>query len=306
MKLTIHPCPIKKQSIMVLSWPYKANWDVLNSLQNGCYVSCNMNEMSNIEETVLLFSLFKVLEFKLSPSPLDANRAKFSWLKCNVQKDNAIIIIGTEPTFSATRKVLSIVSKNIQPDKLGPVYKKYVSLLGTKMDLEHFGHSVNQMSAGLKNLDVFITGTIKVSDENEKVLKNILDTINPQKYVGKTSAPDHKKSSDTHDEIKCGSKLEAFLTQQLLQTSQIETHVRDGNLIPVTGTSSLETVLKKFDNEKVKKFVEQKLLKLGEKLPTVMVLMCSLSGYFTVSELQKLPSSYTLPVLTALINKGLK
>lgn len=302
--LSVKPALISKKTILVMSWPYKANWDLLNSLNNGCYLT-GQDEHPLGVQTVLLFSLYKLLEYKLGATALDASRGKFTSAKIDTQKGHAILTLTTEPTFSAVRKVLTIVSKNFTPAKLMPLYKKYAQLLGIKVDAGHFVYAVDQMVSGAKTLQTFITGTIKVPDGKLANLKELNDAIKPIKADGKSATPasDASKPLVTWDEIDCASRLDAFLVQQLLQTMQIESHVRDGNLIPITGSSKWDTVKNKFDNERIKRFIELKLVKLGAKLPDVMRLMCAASGYFTAGDLDKLPVAYTPATLTAMLKK---
>lgn len=301
--LIIKPALISKKAILNLSWPYKANWDLLNSLNNGCYLS-GENEHDMAPQTILLFSLTKLLEYKLSGSALDSSRGKFTNLKVDCQHNSAIITLTTEPTFSAVRKVLSIVSKNFAPAKLTVIYKKYSQLLGIKISPGEFVYCVDEMLKGIKNLSVFCTGTIKIPDGKISSLKDIVDTIKPESADGKAETPKSVTTVlKTWDELKCTSSLDAFLVQQLLNTMQIESHIRDGALIPITGSTKWDTVKSKVDTSRIDRFVEQKLIKLGDKLPDVMRLLCAQTGYFTSSELDKLPSSYTASSIKIILKK---
>lgn len=301
--LTVEPALISKKAILVMSWPYKANWDLLNSLNNGCYLS-GQDEYPLGPQTVLLFSLYKLLEYKLGATALDASRGKFTSVKIDTQKGNAILTFTTEPTFSAVRKVLGIACKNFTPAKLMPLYKKYAQLLGIKPEPAHFVYSVEQMVVGAKTLQTFITGTVKVPEGKLSSLKELTGLIKPDKADGKSEPPkSESKTVFTWDEIVCGPRLETFLVQQLLQTMQIESHVRDGNLIPITGSSKWDTVKNKFDTDRIKRFVDLKLLKLGPKLPDVMRFMCAGSGYFTAADLEKLPATYTSASLHVMFKK---
>lgn len=301
--LTVKPALISKKAVIVVSWPYKANWDLLNSLNNGCYLS-GQDDHPMGPQTVLLYSLYKFLEYKLGASALDATRGKFTSLKVDTQRGHAILTFVTEPTFSAVRKVLSVMSKNFTPAKLMPIYRKYAQLLGIKIESGHFAFCVDEMIKGVKSIDAFCTGTIRVPEGKLPVLSAFVTAIKPEPAEGKAVAPpSESKPLKTWDEIKCNNMLQAFLVQQLLQTMQIESHVRDGNLIPITGSSKWDTVKNKIDADRIKRFVELKLIKLGDKLPDVIRLMCAMTGYFTTTELEKLPASYNIAGITAMLKK---
>lgn len=305
--LTVKPAPLAKKSVIVMSWPYTANWDTLTSLSNGCYLQCSSPAAHQIE-TILLFSLVKMLEYKLTGTAIDAVRGKFCSISADVQKNHAILTLTTEPTFSAVRKVLTVVSKNFAPSKLMPLFKKYAQEMDIKADPAHFNYAVAEMAKGLKSLSVFVTGTIRLPDDGLKALKSALDNVNPE-LSGKGVKPPAPKQGDEGytevkvDEFAMGDKLDTFLCQQMLKTIQTESHVRNGNLVPITGSSKWDTVKAKVDKDRISRFVELKLLKLGDKLPGTIRLMCASSGYFTSPELAKLPESYTSASLTAILKK---
>lgn len=302
--LTLHPAPLKKQAIIVMSWPYKANWDLLNSLKNGCYINCESAAHPAAEATVLLFSLYKLLDYKTSASALDASRAKFAEIKVDVQSNQAILTMTTEPSFSALRKILTITAKNFTPAKLGPIYKKYMGELNLKSDMEVFNHEVDQMIKGIASGHVYATGKFAVPVGKDKMLKEIVSDIKPASTGGKSKSPTAVTATAIeYDEVKCGSRVEAFLIQSLLQTMQIESYIRNGNVVPITGSSNWKTVKGKIDSDRIKRFVELKLMKLGEKLPDVMRVICACSGYFTAGELDKLPANYTAASITAMLKK---
>lgn len=302
--LTIKPAPLSKTSVIVLSWPCKANWDLLNSLNNGCYLS-GQDAHQELETTAMLFSIAKEVEFKLGATALDVVRGKFADVRVDVQKGTAILTITTEPTFSAVRKVITVTSKAMTPAKMYPVYKKYIQNLGEKPDADHFAYVADDAAKNLKGMQVFVTGTVKVPEGGQKALKDVLDNIKPEGAKGKAPPKNSAKQDSVakFEEISVGPRFDAFIGQQLLKSMKIESFVRDGNLVPVIGSAKLATVTGKVDAERIKRYVDQKVVKLGDKLPDAMRLMCALSGYFTAQELEKLPASYTAASLTASLKK---
>jgi hypothetical protein len=302
--LSIKPALVAKKAVVVMSFPYKASWDLLNSLSNGCYLS-GQDSHPQAPATITLFCLAKLLEYKFSATALDCVRGKFAQVDVNTQRGTSIFTITTDPTFSAVRKVITVVSRNFTPAKLFPLYKKYAQLLGVKPEQDHFAHSVAELVKGAKTLQCFVTGTVRVPDGGEKTLKGIIDEIKPDS-LGTGKAPPNMKTDATPvtwDEFQVGSRLDTFLVQQLLKTMQVESHCRDGNLIPITGSQKWETVKSKVDKGRIDRFVEQKLMKLKDKLAPAMRLMCASSGYFSASDLEKLPASYTEAGLKAQLKK---
>ena len=66
MSLTVHPAPVVKSSIIVLSWPCKASWVVLNALKtNSLGGTSGKVSLKNSEISVVYHCLAKALEFKL-------------------------------------------------------------------------------------------------------------------------------------------------------------------------------------------------------------------------------------------------
>jgi len=82
--LSIKPALITKKAIIVLSFPFKANWDLLNSLSNGCYLSGQEEHPHSAPQTVMLFALAKLFEYKLSGNALDSSRGKFTKRTCHI------------------------------------------------------------------------------------------------------------------------------------------------------------------------------------------------------------------------------
>lgn len=300
--LSIKPAPVTKRAVVVMSWPYHASWDLLNSLNSGCYLS-GQESQPQVNTTVLLFALAKYIEYKLGATELDAVRSKFTQLDVNVQKNTAILTFRTDPTFSAVRKVVTVASRNFAPAKLFPLYKKYAQLLDVRPEPEHFAHACSEMVKGAKTLQAFITGTVRVPDDGEKTLQSILAEIKPDSPSGGKAPTQVKTEQKVWDELAVGPRLDAFLVHQLLQSMQIESHVRDGNLIPITGNQKWETVRGKVDKDRIERFVEQKLVKLGDKLPPAIRFSAAISGYFTASDLDRLPAKYDKAGLVGLLKK---
>lgn len=300
--LSVRPAAVSKRAVIVMSFPYRASWDLLNSLNSGCYLT-GRDDHPQASATVLLFSMAKLLEYKLGATALDAVRGKFATVAADVQKGSAIFTFSTEPTFSAVRKVVTVVSKNLEPAKLMPLYKKYMQLVAVKPEAEHFAHCVSEMVKGLKTLQCFVTGTLRVPDGGEAVLKAALDLVKPDTLPGGKAPQEGKSELATWDEVVIPVRLDAFLVQQLLKTMHIESHIRDGALIPITGSTRWDTVKAKVDKDRIERFVEQKLTKLADRLPDVLRLMCASAGYFTVADLEKLPAKYSKADLVARVKR---
>lgn len=300
--LSIKPAMIAKKAVVVVSFPYKCSWDLLNSLNNGCYLS-GQDSHPLAPATITLFCLSKLLEYKFGATALDAVRGKFAQVEVNTQRGNSIFTITTDPTFSAVRKVITVVSRNFTPAKLFPLYKKYSQLLGVKPEQDHFAHSVAELVKGAKTIQCFVTGTVRIPDGGEKTLQGILAEIKPEGAGAGKAPTESKVDTVAWDEFSMSTRLDAFLVQQLLKTMQVESHCRDGNLIPITGNQKWDTVKGKVDKDRIDRFVDQKLMKLKDKLAPAIRLMCASTGYFTASDLDKLPASYTESGLKSQIKK---
>ncbi len=79
----ISPAPVSKTAVIVLSWPCKSDKSVIDMLPSGCKIE---NPHTHTYESIMLYSFFKFLEFKLSGNPLDIIRSKCAEGKLDVQK----------------------------------------------------------------------------------------------------------------------------------------------------------------------------------------------------------------------------
>lgn len=292
--LTIKPSPPVKRAIIVLSCPYKASWDLLNQLKNGCYLSSNASTFSPC--AVLLHCLKLHIDDKFNATPLESTRSKHADITVDIQKNNAIFTIYTEPSFTAVRKALDITFKNLTPNKLQSRYNRYVQTLGEKPDSGHFNYAVSEFNKGAKAMEVFITGTIRLPDDGEKRLKDVMNLHLEE--TGKAIPLDSKDNS--REEISTSNKFDAFLVQQLFRTISIESYVINGNVIPIKGTSSLETIKNKMTSERIERFIEQKIMRLGDKLENNILFECASTGYFTSGELSKLPKCTKASLVSSL------
>lgn len=291
--ITVKPISISKKAIIVISLPYAANWYTLNSLQNGCFLNCESSNTSP-QKTALLFSMYKVLENKFSGNALDAARAKFATVRVDTQQGNSIFTIETEPTFSAVRKILSLFVKAFQPSKVFQIYKKICSILKVKADSGEFSWCVDEMIKASKQIHFFVTGLVKVPEG-----KNLKDIIDLKLEPCEAKAQSVKTEPIKHPEnaIKASSSLDAFLMQTLLNSMNFDSNVCDLNVI-ISGNRTA-----KVDTARIDRFIDQKILKLGDKLANIMLLLCAKSGYFTAEELNKLPTSYDSKKLKASLSK---
>ena len=303
-----------KNAIVVISIPCELNWEILDVLKIHCTQRIMTEEhkpqlLKHTDNTVLAYCLFKIVEHKFGGSMNMEVRRKFADCKCNYSDGQFNLVLRTAPNGSAIKGILTDVAKCLSiVVKLGQLYKRYSNEIGFKCTVAHFESACHSITNGLKSSKVFITGKLKVTDE----LVSIFDTVFKTKLTisdakMKHLAEDAKLPVRTIEPlIKSKDMFSCLLAAQYLQYCKIETIILDNGLIPVIGAQNWSTIEHKVkDNEKIKRYVQSTMTKLGDKLPLSILARFSQYGLLSADELGKLPTSYTEASLITLIKKSL-
>jgi hypothetical protein len=290
VKIHVNPVlGLKKQAYVVFSFPIKGlNHVFLEHLQSGHVVS--PVDKNGAELSILVFSLFKYLEFKLGGSPLEAMRTKLCEAHLSYQDGEVIMRVVAEPSFTAVRKVLSVVEKNLSPEKLGPIYKKYSAQVGKHSDALMHG-AMNEVQKALAQLSIYITGAIKVPEG-----KDLDFSVEKFKVLAGAESPSEFKQADEKMIKVADGPAMVLLAQDLLHTVSVESEIHGSNLLVMTK-------MPKIDGDRIDRFVDQKVVKLGEKLRDVLLLVAAQMGKFSAPELEKLAKQ---PLGAAAIKAALK
>ena len=295
-----------KQGVINVSFPVSASWETFSILNRGCFGSGE--PLKNSEVSVVLYCMFKAIEAKLSATPLESNKSKYTLSRCCYQDGHFIMTFVTQATFSAVRKVATIVAKSLSPDKCGPQFRMYAGMLGIKGASASYGWASDQVASGLNNVAFFATGKVTMKADKVAVLsQSIKKKIVAVKKLG-GKVPEGHAGRPTAGEslaptIKC-SGLGKFLVHSYLKTAKIDSVARDGGMMAIV--PNWETVQKKMKvAATVKKFIQQKFTKLGPKLGDALLAAASVSGYMTAKQLATIPANPTETVLVKTLQAAL-
>lgn len=308
VKFVIDPIAgVKKQSYLIVSFPHKGVNHGWTHRLVGQQLNKHDSEIPGIEYTIAMVCLFKLIEFKLAGTALDAMRSKFAEAHLDYQNGEVIMSFATDPSFSALRKVVTIVSKQLcAVSKLSGPYKKYMTALQQKFDEAKMNGAFASLASGIKkDLECYATGIFRVPDGSEKLLGEIMES-----GVKEVSVPSGGKAPNPAEEhpwahavqLKKGNDgaVDLLIAHQLLHSMQIETNRIDNQLVCHSGCGPMHN---KVDKDRIERFVSQKLAKLGPKLPMVLKLLGAQSGFVSASDLAKIPSSLSDATLSASLKK---
>jgi len=283
----VHFNPIlgtKKQAYVVLSFPCKGiNSVVLEHMKYNQFMT--PTDPQGVELTVMLLSLYQFLEFKLNGSIAQALKTKLCETSLCYQDGEAIITITCEPSYSAIRKILSMCVKNLDPSKLGRLYKERLTVLKEPKfsALEMVGAEAEIASGISKNLEIYITGMYKLPEGGQKILEDLSAEIASSAVILKDGKKPSEFKGSHPDKLKADSAFSAFLAHQYLHTKMVETELVDGGLLCKAGCKAVD----KADVGSIERFATS-IAKLGDKAKMVLILLAVQTGAFSSSSLKKL------------------
>lgn len=288
MSLFLHPIAVKKQSYIVLSFPYNCdiNHHLLQLLKAGVQPPADIFATGGCEAALALFTLYKVLENKLGGSSIDALRSKFAQINVNHNGHDAILTVSEEPSFSSVRKVLSILAKNCDAAKLTPLWNRYRVALGMPPASPEW--ALSNLAVGLKSAQVLATGAFKVPDGKAADLESHVKAIASSQSISKVSGTKPTGWSGSHPRrfgIKGAKPWELLVAQQYLQSLSVHAFIHDHELVCTSGCKVPE------DRDRVKRFIEQKITKLGERLHPVLVIIAAQGGELSAGEIRAIPKT---------------
>lgn len=267
--------------------------------------ACNIAEIidnknrKHLEHALGVHSFFNLLSFKINGSPSDDFKSKFVDIKYQLQNNNCIITIITQNTFSAVRKVITIISKNLDVSKIKPVYKRYISHYEQKFNENIYDKVVADIAKGLKSLQCLVIGKVSLDTTKVRLLNTILKKGKVPTLRGEHKIDQSERVEIPENVIEFKKGVEGVMTKKYLQFNRIDTVIGSGWIYPIGVTKANIKNLNKKD--KIQRFIQQKLLKLSAKAD-ILLIICAIEGMLTVSELTKLPKNPTMANLSSFIN----
>ena len=238
---------VLKQGIVTCSFPCKASWrDIYMLSCKVCGLYHGVKEEDNSELSILLYSVFKNCEYKLSSNPKDANNSKYADSSCTYHNGEFIMTFTTQNSFSSVRKVIGLVAKSITPDKVKPQYKRYCQNLGYKYDEESFKWASSEVADAVKKIKWTVVGKIKLDAKKIKAMtdKSKLPSI---KKLGGKKPSDKRDNGKVVDMLGCSDSMSIMLADKYMKNQKIDSLVTSSGLKPLIGNQKIDAFKKKMN-----------------------------------------------------------
>lgn len=291
---------VGKTGIINISIPVSGGDPDLLRVLSTLHACREVGQYADYDLTTVMWSLYKLVDFKLNSGLSDEFKSKFAETHVDLQCGYLIITISTIANFTALRKALSMTARALAPHKTFQLYKKYMAELGQKVDKDHFTWAANQLAKGLKSVKVFVTSSAKLDADKKRSMEDQLDyiTLDTQSGERKPSG-DGKRAKN--DGIKFVNQTEAYIAHKFLQSIGIDSRVQDHHVhVFLGGRASLENKV----GDRYKRYVDSKIASLGDRLLDTTVLSAAITGFVPASELNGLtPAKVNKAVFTRVLSK---
>ena len=298
MSIEILPSNLLKKGVVVISWPCSVSWKDLMLLDSGIAGLWDLSVEPSVgmENSVVLYSLYKLCQFKLSGNPNDARKSKFTGTQLKFKDKHAIMTFDAQNTFSSVRKIITLVCQALDPSKTKQLAKKYTQQLGYKFVEDAWTLAVNTINVSACKWAII--GKVKLDVKKIKTLNAVIKAkFLPKKLSTKGNNVEEKNRDDTsniENIIKCKNAFSTLLLDKYLESQKIDSIVTPYGVKPYVGNSKLDTVVAKINHaSKIAKFVEQKIIKINTKKNPKLVLdalraLAVQDGYFSVQALKEI------------------
>jgi hypothetical protein len=277
-----------KQAVITISFPISASWHVLNALKTSACEEDNVG-YKNAENSVLLYSMYKQIEYKLSASMSDDFKSKFTSSGCDYSFGKFIMSFRVLPTFSAVRKVLGIAAKNMTPTKVNSIYKKFITEIF--LSPKSFDWASGNVLSALSKVSVSIVGKIKLDSKKLKTIDDTWKSKRVKEKAKKGAKPDEskRKSDPTEGIVPCTTSFQKFVLKRYLMHNKIDSVVKEKGVLPIIGSMSWAPIKSKLGKASQIKLFSDKQSKLKDKLKDVLTMGAANEGFFAAPELKSIP-----------------
>lgn len=300
MSVNFIPLTLLKEGVVVVNWSAAGSWKDLELLKSGIahtLPETSLEPSKGMETSLVLYSMFKTCQIKLTGNANDAKKSKFANSQIHLKNGNVILTFDSQNTFSSVRKIITVVGKNLNPGKTKAMYKKYIQHLGHKYNEAAWSLAVNNINKAVKKASWGVLGKIKLDAKKIKTLNAVIKKqFDPDGTSASGSAASDEKTRPVGDEKDSNeftaNAISTLLCSQYLGVQNIDSDITHKGFIPIIGNTGLAAFRKKMKNAKrVAAFVDKKLLKINSKkkpdlLKDALRALALSHGYFTVSELK--------------------
>lgn len=224
------------------------------------------------EHIALCFSLFEHIKENLAGNPLSLNKFRATEINCELHNGYFNIYFQTSSTINQVLRCLKTIVKSLKPESCFQQYSQNIKNLGGKPNREEFSTCCNDLNKSLDNgIHIVACGNIKLKSED--VLSKVIETLvktkpahSEQKPVAKLEKVKYAfKDSDAFSELAVKNNMGIIVADYIQGNSTYSCSVSGKNIIVWSKLSDAKkTALA--NEEKIKRWVNSKVLKLNDKI----------------------------------------
>lgn len=238
-------------AVVAIELPVSGCGYTLNSLKCG-----SSNHMAiEFDTTVTMYAVASIIKNKLAGDPVKSSKFKIANMCCNFFNKSFIMSFTTAPNPTAIKKIVAVVMKNLNPNKVGAKYSALVRSMGETPDMNAFGSACKEINEAISKISVSVSGRVKsakVKEALDKVPKPVVE-----KYTGasgkRTNDMKNTIGKDDLHHISSYSGIDVFIMKNYIEGHGVKV-VNCGNVLFVDPSLAKKVNL---DKDRIKKYYNQ-------------------------------------------------
>jgi hypothetical protein len=186
MKFTYNYNKLAMSTVLNMSFsaPH-ADANVIKFLESHCGASSGMDNMDGIQCCVLLKSLYDHITDNICRNIERISNRVFNW-KWNVMNKEFIIVIQFGNNKTLLRKIMTLIAKSLQPQKLWPVYSDICKIAKCDTNQDDFKFRVSALRKHILDATISVSGKININDKDfQSMMKEQEKKVNMPDMKGK-------------------------------------------------------------------------------------------------------------------------
>jgi hypothetical protein len=237
-------------AVLAIELPVSGCGFTLNNLKCG-----SRNHFGiEFDTTLTMFAVANAIKSKLTGDPVKASKYKIANMCCNFFNKSFIMSFTTAPNPTALKKIASVVSKNLNPNKMGAKYSALVRAMGEVPDMNAFGNACKEINEAIGKMKISVSGRIK-SDKVKEALAKV-PKPNIEKYTGasgkRTNDLKNTLSGDALHRISDYTGIDVFIMKNYIEGHGVKV-ANCGNVLFVDIAMAKKVNL---DKDRVKKYYD--------------------------------------------------
>ena len=221
------------QVVVCIDFEAKCSFRTLRNLVGGCCCMCCgaadgksgsgacFPEQS--EQSIVCYSLFKVVERKLAGSPLEVSKSKVGDVSCGYNGERFFISWQVQGTISATRKSLGLALACLNPSKVYSIYQDYSRAMMHVPNREQFNYAADEIGKSIRRGVICgVVGKIKVDATKVKDMVEVVAKKLPDIVVdgAKVKPGGHAACNNGVCNIRCTGWQAALLKEYVMSVQR--------------------------------------------------------------------------------------